>query len=133
MSTYVKEKVLRIPIYKMNFAHIVRKLEEKYPDDDIMDDLTFYLEDVLPDQFGYRDRNKFQIAPTEDRFIDYVLDYEYDCEGDYGKVRELYDSEKEKFSPIFQQLDPDLNMDYVHLVEFCRILHIAFYPTRSVL
>ena len=29
MSTYVREKVLRIPRYKMNFAHIVRRLEEK--------------------------------------------------------------------------------------------------------
>ena len=119
MSTYVREKVLRIPVHKMNFAHIVRKLEEKYPDHDVMDDLGCYLENVLTDLFGYGDRNKFQLAPTREQFIDYVLDYEYDCDGDYGKVRELYDSEKEKFRPIFQQLDPDLNMDYVHLVEFC--------------
>lgn len=119
MSTYVREKVLRIPRHKMNFAHIVRKLEEKYPDDNVMDDIVFYLEDVLPDLFGYGNINKFQIAPTEEAFIDYVLDHEYDCDGDYGKVRELYDSEKEKFRPIFQQLDPDLNMDYVRLVEFC--------------
>ena len=30
MSTYVREKVLRVPRHKMNFSHIVRKLEEKY-------------------------------------------------------------------------------------------------------
>ena len=48
MSTYVREKVLRIPRHKMNFAHIVRKLEEKYPDNDVMDDLGCYLENVLP-------------------------------------------------------------------------------------
>ena len=119
MSTYVREKVLRIPVHKMNFAHIVRKIEEKYPDDDVMDDITFYLEDVLPDLFGYGDINKFQMAPTEEQFIDYVLDYEYDCDGDYGKVRDLYDSEKSKFSPIFHQIDPDINMDFVKLVEFC--------------
>jgi hypothetical protein len=59
------------------------------------------------------------LAPTKEAFIDYVLDREWDCDGDYGKVRELYDSEKEKFRPIFQQLDPDINMDYVRLVEFC--------------
>ena len=119
MSTYVREKVLRVPVHKINFAHVVRQLEEKYPDDDVMDDITFYLEDVLPDLFSYRDRDKFQMSPTEERFIDYVLDYEYDCDGDYGKVRELYDSEKEKFRPVFQKIDPDINMDYVRLVEFC--------------
>lgn len=119
MSTYVREKVLRIPRHKMNFAHIVRKLEEKFPGEDIMDDLGFYIEDLDDDLFDYGKVNKFQLAPTEEPFIDYVLDYEYDCDGEYGKVRDLYESEKEKFRPIFQQLDPDINMDYVRLVEFC--------------
>ena len=119
MSTYVREKVLRIPRHKMNFAHIVKKLEEKYPDDDVMDDLGCYLENDLPDLFSYGDKNKFQMSPTCEPFIDYVLEYEYDCDGDYGKVRELYDSEKEKFRPVFQKIDPDINMDYVRLVEFC--------------
>lgn len=118
MSTYVREKVLRIPREKMNFARIVRKLEEKFPGKDIMDDLGFYIED-LDDLFGYGEVNKFQLAPTEESFIDYVLDYEDDCDGEYGKSRDLYESEKEKFRPIFQQLDPDINMDYVRLVEFC--------------
>lgn len=119
MSTYVREKVLRIPTHKIDFAKIVHKLEEKYPDAEIMDDLSYYIEDVFPDLFDYGTVNKFQLAPTEEWFIDYVLDKEWDCEGSYGKVRELYDSEKEKFRPIFQQLDPNINMGYVHLVEFC--------------
>ena len=119
MSTYVREKVLRISREKMNFAHIVRKLEEKFPGEDIMDDLGFYIEDLDDDLFDYGKVNKFQLAPTEEPFIDYVLDYEWDCDGEYGKVRDLYESEKEKFRPIFQQLDPDINMDYVRLVEFC--------------
>lgn len=119
MSTYVREKVLRIPKHKFNFTHITRKLEEKFPDEEIMDDLEYYIERTFPDLFGYGTINKFQLAPTEEEFIDYVLDYEWDCNVSYGKVRELYDSEKEKFKPIFQQLDPDINMDYVRLVEFC--------------
>ena len=120
MSTYVREKVLRIPREKMNFAHIVRKLEEKFPGDDVvMDDLGFYLEDGLPDLFDYGRINKFQMSPTCEPYIDYVLDYEWDCDGEYGKVRELYPSEKEKFRSTFEQLDPDINMDYVRLVEFC--------------
>ena len=119
MSTYVREKVLRIPRHKMNFANIVRKLEKEFPKDDVMDDLGYYLENVLPDLFGYGDINKFQMSPTREPFIDYVLEYEYDCDGDYGKVRELYDSEKEKFRSVFQKIDPDIDMDYVRLVEFC--------------
>ncbi len=119
MSTYVKEKVLRIPRDKFNFAHITKKLEEKFPDEDIMDDFGYYIENAFPDLFDYGTKNKFQLAPTEEEFIDYVLDREWDCDGDYGKVRDLYESEKEKFKPIFQQLDPNINMDYVRLVEFC--------------
>ena len=119
MSTYVREKVLRIPRYKMNFAHLARKLEEKFPGEDIMDDLGYYIEKTFPDLFSYGTINKFQLAPTRESFIDYVLDYEWDCDGEYGKIRDLYDSEKDKFRTIFQHLDPDINMDYVRLVEFC--------------
>ena len=119
MSTYVREKVLRIPREKMNFAHVVRKLEEKYPGEDVMDDLGFYLESTLPDLFGYGDAGMFQLSPTYEPFIDYVLEHEWDCEGEYGKVRELYPSEKEKFRSTFEKIDPDINMDHVRLVEFC--------------
>ena len=119
MSTYVREKVLRIPRHKMNFAHIVRILEEKFPKEDIMDDLGFYIESALPDLFDYAVVGKFQIAPTEENYIDYVLEYEWDADGEYGKTRALYESEKMKYEPIFRQLDPDINMDLVRLVEFC--------------
>ena len=119
MSTYVREKVLRIPVANVNLEPIVKKLEEKFPDEIIMDDLEYYMEEVFPDLFDYGTVNKFQFAPTEEWFIDYVLDKEWDCDGEYGKVRDLYDSEKEKFKSIFQQLNPDINMDCVRLVEFC--------------
>ena len=53
-------------------------------------------------------------------FIDYILEYEYgsDC-GDFGKVRELTDSEKLKYMRVFQHLNPSIDMDRVKLVEFC--------------
>lgn len=70
MSTYVREKVLRIPRHKLNFAHIARKLEEKFPDEDIMDDLGYYIESTFPDLFDYGTKDKFQLAPTEEDFID---------------------------------------------------------------
>lgn len=119
MSTYVREKVLRIPRYRMNFAHIVRKLEEKFPGEDVMDDLTYYLEETFPDLFDYGTVKKFQMSPTVEPFIDYVIDYEWDADGEYGKTRALYDSEKTKYTPVFQKIDPNINMDYVRLVEFC--------------
>ena len=119
MSTYVREKVLRIPKDKINFEGIIQKIKEKFPGKDAMDDLGYYIEETFPDLFYYGKKNKFQLAPTCELFIDYVIEREWDCDGEYGKIRELYDSEKEKFRPIFQQLDPDVNMDYVRLVEFC--------------
>lgn len=119
MSTYVREKVLRVPRHKMNFAHVVRILEEKFPKEDVMDDLNFYIETALPDLFDYATVGKFQIAPTEENYIDYVLEYEWDADGEYGKTRALYESEKMKYEPVFRQLDPDINMDWVRLVEFC--------------
>lgn len=119
MSTYVREKVLRIPRHKMNFAYVVRILEEKFPNEDVMDDLNFYIESALPNLFDYATVGKFQIAPTEENYIDYVLEYELDADGEYGKTRALYDNEKKKYEPIFQKIDPNINMDYVRLVEFC--------------
>lgn len=119
MSTYVREKVLRIPRNKISFDKLISQLEAKYPDKDVKYDLSYYLEDDFPELFDYATINKFQMSPTVKPFVDYVLDKEWDCEGSFGKVRDLYDSEKEKFKHIFQQIDPDINMDYVRLVEFC--------------
>lgn len=108
MSTYVREKVLRIPFEKLNLA-----IPEK------CDDYHCELENMFPQLFEYACVGKFQISPTCEFYIDYVLDYEYDAGGEYGKIRELTNREKEKYRSIFQQLDPDLNMDFVRLVEFC--------------
>lgn len=117
MSTYVREKVLRIPMERLNMSKIKNYIAEKYPD--YKDDFPFCLDIVFPTLFDYATERKFQIAPTEESYIDYVLEYEYDADGDYGKTRALYDCEKEKYLPVFQQLDPNVNMDYVRLVEFC--------------
>ena len=79
MSTYVREKVLRIPLEKLNLSFT----------DDEMDDLGWAIEERFPDIFDYAEVGKFQCAPTEERFIDFVLDYEYDACGEYGKTRAL--------------------------------------------
>lgn len=109
MSTYVREKVLRIPLEKLNLQFTE---EEK-------DDLSWSLEERFPDIFDYATEGKFQLAPTSCDFVDFVLEKEWDADGEYGKTRSLSECEKAKYLPKFQQIDPDVNMDDVRLVEFC--------------
>ncbi len=119
MSTYVREKVLRVPIEHIDMNYIKNIVAQKYPDENHEDDFTWYLELALPDVFDYATVGKFQIAPTEESYIDYVLEYEWDADGEYGKTRALTENEKEKYLPTFQKIDPNINMNYVRLVEFC--------------
>ena len=97
MSTYCKEKVLRFPMSG--------DLER--------------LEDAHSDLFDYGKPGKFQIAPTETGYIDFVLSYESDCDGEYGKTRELTANERKKYQSIWEQIIPGIDMERVRLVEFC--------------
>lgn len=125
MSTYVREKVLRIPFEEL---FKICSISDWFTSDDLDDmswliDVSWLLEKKFPNEFEYATVSKFQISPTEDEFIDFVLEYEWDsfC-GDFGKVRGLYDIEKENFLPVFQRLNPDFtleNIDNVKVVEFC--------------
>jgi hypothetical protein len=119
MSTYVREKVLRIPMDKVNFSHIKSAMETRFPTKAIDYDFDFYLESTFPELFGYGTKNKFQMSPTCTPYLDYVLEYEWDANGEYGKTRSLTDREKAKYFPVFQKVDPNINMDWVRLVEFC--------------
>ena len=119
MSTYVRHKVLRIPWDKVNMSSIYEIIKEKHQDDDIFDDLSWYLETDFPELFKYSRVGYFQQSPTCRLFLDYMIDYEYDADGEYGKTRALYDCEKEKYLPIFQQIDPNIDMNLVQLVEYC--------------
>lgn len=108
MSYYCHQKVLRIPV----------TLEDLNMSDS--DDLSWDLEEKYPELFDYGTPKMFQIAPTEELFLDYVLQYDCDYEsGDWGKTRKLYASEQDKYRPIFQQILPNINMSRVRLVEFC--------------
>ena len=111
MSTYVREKVLRVPFDK--YAQFF-KLEIDDPDD-----MPWSVARKYPNLWGYGDIGMFQFSPTEELYVDYVLDYEYDCDGEYGKVRELYPSEKAKYLPKFLDIFSHINMNDVKLVEFC--------------
>lgn len=111
MSDYRQEKVLRIP---WSMLHV-----EGAPDFDDGCELLEFLEEKFPDSFGYHDVGKFQLSPTYDWFIDFVLDVKRNVDGDWGRVRELYPKEKAKYQPVFRKIDSNVNMDAVRLVEYC--------------
>lgn len=117
MSDYVRIKALRIPRDKLDLEHIYTRLRQE--DEDYEYDLEEYLVKLMPELFAYREIHKFCAAPTEEAYFDYVLDYEYGADGEYGRTRALYDSEKNKYRSVFQKIDPNVNMDFVRLVEFC--------------
>ena len=77
------------------------------------------MEELFPDIFDYGTVGKFQYAPTKEAYIDYVLEYKWDAYGEFGKTRALSPTEKFKFLPIFEKIDPNIDMDHVRLVEFC--------------
>jgi len=98
MSDYRKEKVLRYPM---------------------KGDLDAFKEQH-ENLFGYGTPGMFQIAPTENGFIDFVLSGSYDCDaGEYGKTRALTENEKQKYRPVWEQIVPGIDMSRVRLVEFC--------------
>ena len=109
MSWYVRYKVLRVPINDCGLNYL---LEE--------DDPEYTLRCKFPAAIAYHDIGKFTLTYTDSGwFLDYVLDYEHDCDGEYGKVRDLEDSEKEMYQQVFQVICPDIDMDKVRLVEYC--------------
>ena len=110
MSDYHREKVLRIPMEDMGIN----------PKD--YDDISYDLWEKFGDIFywGSPRVGKFEVAPTSEWFIDFVLEENYGDEcGDWGKVRLLTEVEQAKYLPVFQKLYPEVDMNKVHLVEFC--------------
>ena len=112
MSCYCKMKVLRIPYEPQEWGW--RNFD---PQEDSCEYVEKHFSEDVFDPYG-RKLHTFRFAPTESPFVDYILEYDGDSDGEYGKVRELYNSEKDKYRNIFQQLGP-IDMDKVHLVEFC--------------
>ena len=110
MSDYVKYKVLRIPFDKANYFEFDHDYER----------VRDYMEDEHPDLFQYSTPGKFQFAPTEGEYIDYVVEVDRDAyEGEYGKIRDLLPSEKEKAYQLFEQIMPNADKSAIRVVEFC--------------
>lgn len=78
------------------------------------------MEDKYPELFGNSDVNKFEIAPTEEPFVDYVLYYTYGEESDdWGRTRTLSDKELDKYLPIFRQIYPEVKSENLRYVDYC--------------
>ncbi len=106
MSSYVKEKVIRLPFAETGLADKFAKASEA--------------NDYLEGTFECFKNGKFQVAPTDGHYIDYVVERERDaCEGEYGKIRELYPSEKIRFGTVFKAIFPEANLDALRVVEYC--------------
>lgn len=104
MSDYSRSKVIRMKATKEELG-VSR---------------VYDLEDKYPELFGISDVGKFETAPTEEEFIDYVLYHTYGEEcGDFGFVRELTEKELEKYIPIFQQIYPEVTKDNLRYVDYC--------------
>lgn len=110
MSTYVREKVLRIPYENTGW-----QLRFKDPEA-----AREYCEENFCEFFGHGKVGKFQFSPTERTFIDFVVEREYDADaGEWGKVRELYQTEFNTFARVFAQIMPAAEFSAIRVVEFC--------------
>lgn len=112
MSCYCKMKVLRIPYEPQAWGW-----ENLDPCEDSWEYVEKHFSEDVFDPYR-RKLHTFTFAPTESPFVDYILEYDGDSDGEYGKVRELYNSEEDRYRDIFQQLGT-IDMDKVRLVEFC--------------
>ena len=106
MSDYSRNKVVRL-----------RATEKKLGVEDIWDMEEKYKELFTNTRDG---KPYFEIAPTEEIFVDYVLFHSYgeECD-DFGRTRKLTESELEKYIPIFQQIYPNVTGDDLRYVDYC--------------
>lgn len=116
MSTYVREKVLRIPFSKLSET-FYKNNSDLVGERGIFD--VYELLSKYPGKFKRGENEFFQIAPTEEDFLDYVLEKDASTCGEWGRNRPLYENEQNKYRDVFQKIDPDINMTDVRLVEYC--------------
>lgn len=102
MSEYCHRKAIRMKISEEEACKIF-EVDDKW---DIMDCL---------------EKTEFEVAPTNQFFIDYNLPFRNDADGDWGRTRELYSSEYMKYSAKFEELLKDriVKPSELRLVEYC--------------
>lgn len=78
----------------------------------------------VDDGWGVSDlleKTEFEIAPTSDFFLDYVLSSRNDVEGDWGRTRRLGNAEYVKYGSKFHKLlkGREVKPNELRLVEYC--------------
>lgn len=112
MSDYSRSKVIRLKasLEELGVSDIY-DVEDKYPELFTKECYTEYKKNEKP---------YFEIAPTEEPFIDYVLFHSYGEEcGDWGNARYLSEEELNKFLPLFQQILPTVTPEQLRYVDYC--------------
>lgn len=78
------------------------------------------LGEIYQDEFGQGSIGDFVVAPTEEEFVDYLLNSSYGCESsDYGRTRKLSEKELEKYIKLFSKIIPNVKPEDLRLVEYC--------------
>lgn len=109
MSEYVRTKVVRYKPTEHNLKELhndLWSLTRNYPE--------------LFDYYPCKTCGFFQIAPTEENYVDFVLN-QSEGDGEFGRVRKLYPSETVKYGKIFQQLfkETEVALYNLKLVDYC--------------
>lgn len=112
MSDYSRSKVVRLKatLDELGISDIW-DIENKFPDLFSSECYTEYKKSKKP---------YFEIAPTEQPFIDFVIFHSYgeECD-DWGRTRELTKNELAKYIPIFQQILPTVKAEQLRYVDYC--------------
>lgn len=109
MSDYQRIKCVRYPASQDDMCKYLNC--DKY-------DINETIEKLFPEMYDWRAVPRFRWGMTYPKtFLDYEL-YNDDGDGDWGKVRELNDSEKDKYEEIFSKIIPDVDKSKLKLVEY---------------
>lgn len=89
--------------------------------DDWPDYLRIKFKDLFFRDFSTERRNYWDIGFSEtERYLDFVLYSDYGEESDdWYRARYLTKTEQDKYREKFEQIFPGLDMNRVHLVDFC--------------
>lgn len=111
MSEYCYRKVIRMKISVEEVCKIFG-VEDGWCVSDLLDTTEF--SDLL-------NETKFEIAPTFDFFLDYVLSSRNDAEGDWGRTRQLNNVEYVKYCDKFSKLlkGREVKPNELRLIEYC--------------
>ena len=123
MSDYVRIKAVRYKI-PMEIIEEVKNKNEDFWCDDIAEYFNKEKEII---NIRYNNKlNNLNIGSglnyktdKYEYFIDYILDYEYGASGDFENVRELTETEYNKYKEVFKRVISDIKPGELRLVHYC--------------